>query len=246
MGLTGLAGRRALVTGAGRGIGAAIAHRLVSEGVRVAINDLDATAAETLAAEMEGAIGTPGDVANPDQARDIVAKAVAGLGGLDLVVNNAGIEHRASVIEHGRHDWNRVLDVNLSGPFWIVQAACPSLIAAERGVVVNISSIAVMGAFGQPAYDASKGGLMVLSRSLAVELGRHGVRVNSVCPGFTDTEMAATPEMRRIGDATVRGLPIRRWGLPEDVANAVAWLASDESSYITGQTLFVDGGLVRT
>ena len=249
MSLRGLQGRRALVTGAGRGIGAAIAERLGREGVAVAVNDIDGDAARSMAERLGGGdapvVAAPGDVADRSAARAMVESCVDALGGLDIVVNNAGVEHRSTIADHSAEEWERVLAVNLSAPFWVTQAAIRYLAASTHGAVVNVCSIAVTGFFGQAAYDASKGGLQTLTRSIAVELGRQGVRANAVCPGFIETDMAQQEDLRRLGDRTVATLPVRRWGRAEDVADAVAWLLSDEAAYVTGQSLFVDGGMIR-
>ena len=247
--LRGLNGRRAVVTGAGRGIGRAVAARLAAEGVAVIANDIDACAAEQACAELRAAGGTAiaacGDIADRDVARRVVDTCAEELGGVDILVNNAGVEHRSSIGDHSAEAWERVIAVNLSAPFWMAQAASTELAASAGGAIVNVCSIAVIGFFGQAAYDSSKGGLLTLTRSLAVELGRQGTRVNAVCPGFIETDMAAQEELRRLGDRTVATLPVRRWGRTADVADAVAWLVSDEASYVTGQALFIDGGMVR-
>jgi 3-oxoacyl-[acyl-carrier protein] reductase len=249
MSLRGLNGRQALVTGGGRGIGAAIAERLSGEGVAVAVNDIDGENAEATANRLgtDGAtvVAVPGDVARREVACEVVERTVERLGGLEILINNAGVEHRSTIADHTVEAWEHVLAVNLSAPFWMAQAASPHLAARRHGAVVNVCSIAVIGFFGQAAYDASKGGLLTLTRSLAVELGRDGIRANAVCPGFVETDMARRQGLRRLGDLTVATLPVRRWGCVADVADAVAWLASDEAAYVSGQALFVDGGMVR-
>ncbi|WUI04070.1 SDR family oxidoreductase [Spirillospora sp. NBC_00431] len=245
-----LSGRTALVTGAARGIGAAIATRLADDGARVALCDLDADGARaTLAAiERDGGKGIvlPGDVADAPTARDVVATAARELGGLDILVNNAGTGARAKVRDYALEDWHRVIAVNLTAPFVLSQAAVDHLAASGRGAIVNICSVAVIGFFGQIAYDASKGGLLSLTRALAVELGRDGVRANAVCPGFVDTALADHGNLRAIAEKQTATQPIARMGRPEEIADAVTWLASDEARYITGQALFVDGGWVRS
>jgi NAD(P)-dependent dehydrogenase (short-subunit alcohol dehydrogenase family) len=250
MGLRGLEGRRALVTGAGRGIGAGIARRLVEEGVAVAVNDVDpATASATAQALSEGGAGAiplPGDVGDTDAAPELIAAAVEALGGLDILVNNAGIGVRKSIVEHTHADWRRVLGVNLDAPFRLAQAAIPQLERSEGGAIVNIASVAIIGFFGQIAYDASKGGLLSMTRSLACELGRKRIRANVVCPGFIDTDLAhADADLAAIGEKLIKTLPVARWGKPADIAAAVAWLASDDAAYVTGQHIMVDGGWVR-
>ena len=249
MSIPSLKGRRALVTGAAGGIGAAIAIRLATEGVAVAVNDIQpegcAATTDSIKAEGARAVSVPGDVSNRQSACRIVEDTVSQLGGLDILINNAGIEHRAPFVDYPSEDWDRVLRVNLTAPFVLTQLAAPHLSASGRGAVVNISSIAVIGVFGQPAYDASKGGLQTLTRSTAVELGRVGIRANAVCPGFIRTDMAMAGDLGGIGGKQVAKLPVSRYGEPGEVANAVVWLASDEASYVTGHSLFVDGGMVR-
>lgn len=244
-----LEGRAALVTGAGRGIGAAIVERLAADGAQVAVNDLDHEAVEATVKRIHAAgghgVAVPGDIGDPETARQIVADAVAQLGGLGILVNNAGMVHRLSLRDHTADHWDRVLDVNLKAPFILAQAAADHLAAAGHGAIVNICSVAVIGFFRQIAYDASKGGLLTLTRSLAVELGRENVRANAIAPGFIDTDTGHADDLGRIGEKTVATLPIARTGQPSEVAAAAAWLASDEARYVTGQVLFVDGGWVR-
>jgi 3-oxoacyl-[acyl-carrier protein] reductase len=166
--------------------------------------------------------------------------------GIDILVNNAGIEHRASLEEHSAAIWEKVLLVNLTAPFKLAQAAAPYLAASGVGAIVNITSVAVTGYSGQIAYDVSKGGLQTLTRSLAVELGPRGIRANAVCPGFIQTPMVeAHADLKAVGTRFVRALPISRMGRPEEVAAAVLWLSSDAASYVTGQTIAVDGGWLR-
>ncbi len=247
MGLRGLEGRRALVTGAGRGIGAGIARRLAEEGVAVAANDVDADSARAIAVELGGgAVAVPGDISGVETAPAIVEAAVEGLGGLDILVNNAGIGVRKPIVEHTDEDWRTVLGVNLDGPFRLARSAIPHLEKSEGPAIVNIASVAVIGFFGQIAYDSSKGGLLSMTRALACELGRKRIRANSVCPGFIDTELAHADEnLEGIGEKMIKTLPIARWGKPADIAAAVAWLASDDAAYVTGQNIMVDGGWVR-
>jgi len=248
--MTGLRGKKILVTGAARGIGLAIAHRLANGGAEVAINDINAEAAEEEAHSMRSrgwiAVATPGDISDPERAHAIVHAGARDLGGLSGLVNNAGIEHRESIENYQPRDWRRVMAVNLEAPFFLAQACLPHFRRAQNSSIVNIASVAVIGTFGQPAYDASKGGLVTLTRSMATELGRYGVRANAVCPGFIETAMLKeNAKLVDLCERHVRTQPLQRMGQPYEVANAVAWLSSDEASYVTGTTMYVDGGWVR-
>jgi len=242
--------RVALVTGAGRGIGVEIARRLASEGALLAVNDIDAAAAGRTVAELTAAghkcVAVPGDVSEPGRARAIVGEAVARLGGLGILVNNAATGHRCKIRKWTPEQWHQVLATNLSGPFFLAQAAADHLAESGHGAIVNICSTAVIGFFGQIGYDAAKGGLLTLTRSLAVELGREGVRSNAVCPGFIDTGLVDAADLTGIARKQVATQPVARMGLPTDVAGAVAYLVSDHAAYVTGQSLFVDGGWIRS
>lgn len=241
-----LTDRVALVTGAGRGIGAEIARRLAAQGALVAVNDVDPEAASRTAAELGSQhAAVPGDVSEPGTARTIVEETVARLGGLGILVNNAATGHRLKIRDWTPETWQQVLSTNLSGPFFLAQAAADHLAASGHGAIVNVCSTAVIGFFGQIAYDASKGGLLTLTRSLAVELGREGIRSNSVCPGFVDTGLVDAAALTSIAHKQVATQPVPRLGLPADVADAVTYLAGDRAAYVTGQSLFVDGGWVR-
>lgn len=235
----------ALVTGAGRGIGRAIAERLSADGFRVAVNDIDADAASSLAAAI-GGVAVPGDLSQEVDAIRVADRTVRTLGDLHVLVNNAGIEARSPLREHATDLWDRALAVNLTAPFLLARALADVLARSGRGAIVNVGSIAVTGSAGQVGYDASKGGLVTLSRSLAVELGPEGIRVNCVCPGFIDTQMLRDNRLSRLGEKVTSKLPIGRMGTPSEIAAAVAFLVSNDASYITAQTLFVDGGYVRS
>lgn len=234
----------ALVTGAVGGIGSAIVARLHAEGWRVALSDLDPERVAGAAAELEGAVGIAADVTDEGSVEALLANATAALGGLDLVVNNAGIELRASLAEHRPAAWDKVFAVNLDGPFLVTRTAVEAL-RTVRGSVVNIASIAVIGSGGQVAYDASKGALLGMTRSLAAELWQEGVRVNAICPGFIATPMLREAGLEGIAERVARHLPLQAVGQPEDVAAAVAFLASADAKWISGEAFFVDGGMVR-
>lgn len=239
-------GTTALVTGAARGIGAAIAQRLAVDGHRVALWDIDADALASVAGRIPGSVAVTADVSDEDAVQAAMTSTVDQLGGLDVVVNNAGIEMRAPLREHSVSAWDRVIGVNATGPFLVARTAIPHLRSSGRAAVINIASIAVTGFSGQAAYDASKGAVVSLTRSLAVELGGDGIRVNAVCPGFIDTDMLRDALLGDLGAKVTRGLPLRRLGRPEEVAATVAFLASCDGAYITGQALYVDGGMVRS
>ena len=248
-------GYAVLVTGAGQGMGEAIARRFASEGGRVLVTDRDPVKAEAAAerirraAESAGCGGTakpfPCDVRDGEAVRAAVARAAEEFGGLDVLVNNAASAEAgtdlATVTEEG---WARDLDTTLTGAFRCSQAAMPYLLASGRGAIVNIGSVNGEMAFGSHAYSAAKAGLASLTRTLAAAYARQGVRVNLVAPGTT-----ATPVWDRQGgaeflDRVAEHYPLGRVGQPDDVAAAVAFLASSDASWITGVTLPVDGGLL--
>ncbi len=246
-----LEGKRALVTGSGRGIGRAIAIRLAREGAEIAINDLhiEGEARQTLA-EVEAAgrrgILIRADLAHADEARRLVEEAVRQLGSLDILVNNAGIEKRSPFVEVSEQDYDTVLHVNLKGAFFTSQAFARHLIGTKRpGKIINISSVHEELPFpGYASYCASKGGLQLLTRDLAVELGPHGITVNGIAPGAIATEINRSllddkPRVERL----LKQIPLGRMGKPEDVAALAAFLASSDADYVTGSTYYVDGGL---
>lgn len=247
-----LQGKVALVTGSGRGIGRAIAVRLAREGARVAVEDRsDNAAAEATLAEVREAGGDgcviAGDISTPEVGRHVVAQAVATLGRLDVLVNNAGIEKRADFLDVTEGDFDAVLGVNLRGAFFATQAFARHVRDRDGGgAVVNVSSVHEELPFPHFAsYAASKGAVKMLMRNLAIELAPLGIRVNNVAPGAVKTPInAALLSNKAELDALLANIPLRRLGHPEDVANAVAFLASEEAAYVTGTTLFVDGGLL--
>ncbi|WP_432067797.1 SDR family NAD(P)-dependent oxidoreductase [Streptomyces sp. C10-9-1] len=234
-----------LVTGGARGIGAAITRRLASEGARVLVADVDAEAAEETAAAVDGAEACRVDVADRADAEAAVARAAERFGRLDVLVNNAfsAIDHAGPFEELPDQAWARDLDICLGGAMRCARAALPALAAAGgRGAIVNIGSVNAEQSFGGHAYSAAKAGLASLTRTLAAEAAPRGVRVNQVNPGTVRTRAwEGRPEvLRALGEV----YPLGRVGEPEDVAAAVAFLASGDAAWITGTTLRVDGGLL--
>jgi 2-hydroxycyclohexanecarboxyl-CoA dehydrogenase len=242
------AGRVALVTGGAGAIGAAVCRALAAQGRRVAVSDLEAGAAARVAAEIGGA-GIELDVADPDSVARALDAVHRALGPVAIYVSCSGWDEMRPFVETDEPFRARVLEVNLAGPIRVARAVLPDMIGAGFGRIVLISSDAGrVGSSGEAVYAAAKGGLIAFAKSVAREAVRHGVTANSVCPGPTDTPLfrglaAASGEGERLTQALERAIPMRRLGRPEDVAPAVAFLASDEAGYITGQTLSVSGGL---
>jgi NAD(P)-dependent dehydrogenase (short-subunit alcohol dehydrogenase family) len=244
-----LDGKVAWVTGAGRGLGAAIAQGLAAAGATVALTartptELDETLAKI---EADGGHGLvlPADVTDSEQVDGVVATAIDRLGGLDVLVNNAGISPVLARSEAlSLTDWRRILEVNLTGAFICAQAAGRHMLAASGGSIISISSVHGQQGWPRlPAYAASKGGLEMLTRTLAIEWADRNVRVNTVAPGYFATEMTAGLRASgHLSDALVQRIPLGRFGLPQEVVGSVLFLASDLSSYVTGSTVSVDGG----
>ncbi|HEY8526014.1 MAG TPA: glucose 1-dehydrogenase [Acidimicrobiales bacterium] len=241
-----LAGKTALVTGAARGQGAAEARLLAARGARVVVTDVLEAEGKAVAAEIgDAARFVRHDVTSADDWAAAVAVATDELGGLDILVNNAGILRTTPIEEETLDGFERVLAVNLSGTFLGIKAAIEPMKAAGGGSIVNVSSLA--GLRGYPrmgAYCSSKWGVRGLTKVAATELGPYGIRVNSVHPGTIDTPMIANTGVER-GAGNYRGAPLGRVGVPEDVAELVAFLASDASSYITGGEFTIDGGALN-
>lgn len=251
-------GRVALVTGGARGIGYAIGERLLAEGASVALLDLDPVSATRAAERMTAhrpatstgqVVGVGADVSRAGDVERAVAEVIDHLGGLHVLVNNAGVLRDNLVHRMSEDDWDVVVDVHLKGTFLMSREAQKQFVAQRAGRIVNVSSVSAWGNRGQANYSAAKMGIQGLTRTLAIELGPFGVTVNAVAPGFVATDMTdATAtrlgldvdEFRRLNaEATV----VKRMGEPADIAAAVAFLASDDASFVTGQTLVVDGGL---
>jgi len=245
-------GRVAIVSGAGQGIGAGIAERLASEGAAVGVLDLNAAAAKSTAEAitLKGgkAIGIGGDVTQEDAVNAAVDQVVSELGGLDIVVNNAGITRDNMLFKMSVEDFDLVLAVHLRGTFLLTKAAQKHLVARKYGRIVNLSSRSALGNRGQANYAAAKSGVIGFTATAALELGAFGITVNAVAPGYIATDMTAATA-RRVGmdpeehkAAAAQQIPVRRVGLPEDIAAVVAFFASEEAGYVSGQTLHVNGG----
>jgi 3-oxoacyl-[acyl-carrier protein] reductase len=247
---TELEGRTALITGAGRGIGRATAVRLARDGARVAINFKgNAEAAEEAKRLVEKAGGEAtliqGDVSVDREAEDVVKAALQfGSGRLDILVNNAGITRDNLLVRMSAEDWDAVVDLNLRGAFLVTKAAMRPMMKQRSGRIVNVSSVAgVAGNAGQANYASAKAGLIGFTKTVAREMATRNITCNAVAPGFVDTDL--THGLLKQMEATIlKQIPLGRFGAVEDVANAIAFLASDEASYITGQVLVVDGGMV--
>ncbi|MBI2369879.1 MAG: 3-oxoacyl-ACP reductase FabG [Deltaproteobacteria bacterium] len=241
-----LADRVAVITGAGTGIGEATARRFVQEGARVAVADLDVAGGERVAKELQAqgaqALFVRTDVTVKAEVETLIQRAVAEFGRLDILVNNAGINRDAFAAKLREEDWDAVLAVNLKGTFLCAQAALMVMSAQSSGRIINTSSIGALGNLGQANYAASKAGVIGLTKTLALEAARYNVTVNAVAPGATETRMTAgIPE--KVREVIVGKIPLRRMARPEEIAALHAFLASDEAAYITGQVIFVDGGI---
>jgi 3-oxoacyl-[acyl-carrier protein] reductase len=240
--------KTALVTGGSRGIGRAVAIELAKLGANVAINfSSNNKAAAEVALEVialgRKAVTYQADVANSAEVKEMIAAVVADFGGLYILVNNAGITRDGLILQMPEENWDLVLNTNLKGAFNCLQAASRYMIKQRRGVIINISSIiGLTGNPGQVNYAAAKAGLIGLTKTAAKELAKRNIRVNAVAPGFIVSDMTAKlPE--NLKEAVKQNVPLGRLGQPEEVAKLVAFLASDAASYITGQTVVIDGGL---
>lgn len=245
-------GKVAIVTGSGNGIGAATAKRLAKDGAKVAVVDLtEESASNTVQAIREAggeAIAVGCDVSKAEQVENAVERVISEYGRLDILVNNAGVTRDRLIFKMSEEDWDTVLDVHLKGSFLFSKAAQKYMVEQRSGRIVNTSSVGAVGKRGQANYASAKAGLQALTRTLAIELGQFGINVNAVAPGFIATDMTRrTAERQGLDFEEVRKvasqkIPLRRVGEPEDVANVVSFLVSEDANYITGETIYVSGG----
>lgn len=244
-----LKGKCAIVTGASRGIGKAIALKLASLGANIVINY---RSSEKEALEVENEIKEMGvqavcikaDISKLDEVENLIKSAKEKFGSIDIIVNNAGITKDNLILRMKEKDFDDVIDVNLKGVFNCLKSITPIMVKQKKGKIINISSVVgISGNTGQVNYAASKAGIIGMTKSLAKEIGSRGINVNAVAPGFIDTEMTESLG-DKIKEEAKKNIPLKRFGTVEDVANIVAFLASDESDYITGQVIHVDGGML--
>lgn len=247
--MRGLAGRIVVVTGGAGGIGAAASRRSAAEGARVVVVDLDAEGAAKLAADLPDAQAFGCDISDRDQVGDTVKAVEAGLGPIDVLVNNAGWDIFRPFLRTTPDEWRKLIDVNLVGVLNMCHAVLPGMVERGYGRVVTVASDAArVGSTGEAVYAACKAGMIGLSKTLAREHARDGITFNVVCPGPTDTRLldgvlAGADDPDRLREAFRRSIPMGRIGEPDDVAGAICFLAGDDAGYITGQTLSVSGGL---
>lgn len=241
------AGGVAVVTGGGSGIGAATSIKLAADGLAVAVWDRDLEAAQATVQEIESrggkAIAVQVDVVDRDSVERAAATTREALGDITVLVNNAGVRDLIPFFDLTVADWDKVLDINLTGPFLCAKALTPRMKELGHGVIVNMGSItSLMSRPDRTAYVASKSGLLGLTHSLAEDLGPHGIRVNAIAPGFITTPLQATASAHAANQNLEERIPLRRKGTPEDIADVVSFLCSDASRYITGTIIPVDGG----
>jgi 3-oxoacyl-[acyl-carrier protein] reductase len=244
-----LENKTALITGASRGIGKGIAIEFARQGAHVAFTyNASAEAAKALEAELEGfgvrARGYQSNAADFDAAQQLVKDVIEDFGGLDILINNAGITKDNLLMRISEEDFDKVIEVNLKSVFNLTKAVLRPMLKQRSGSIINMSSVVgVKGNAGQTNYAASKAGILGFTKSVALELGSRNVRCNAIAPGFIETEMTAKLDPKTV-DSWRDSIPLKRGGTPEDVANACVFLGSDMSAYITGQTLNVDGGML--
>ena len=241
----GVAGRVAVVTGSGQGIGLGIARRLAAGGAKVVLNDVDeerlAKAVDALVADGAEASSVAADVSSGEGARSLIEGAVSAFGTVDILVNNAGIARDKWLVKMSEADWDQVMNVNLKSQFLCTQAAAVLMMEKHHGRIVNIASRAWLGGAGQANYSASKGGVVSFTRTCALELAKYQITANAVAPALVDTPLFRGLD-EEVQERLVATIPVGRIGGPEEVASAVAFFAADEAWYMTGQLLYVCGG----
>jgi len=243
----GLNDKIAIVTGGGQGIGRAISEKLAAEGATVVVTDLVGQNASQTADGLPGAIAIGVDVTDRQAVQAMADQVLQLFGHVDVLVNNAGWDKASAFVDSDPDDWDRAIAVNLYGVLHTCKAVLPIMAAQGSGAVVNLGSDAGrVGSSGEAVYSAAKGGVIAFTKSLAREMARHQVRVNCVCPGPTDTALFASFAGPKLREALTKAIPFRRLGQPADVANVVAFLASDEAAFVTGQTVSVSGGLTMS
>ena len=238
----------ALVTGGAQGIGKTISEELVRNGIHVVLGDVNLEGAQATAEAINNNGGSASavkvDVSNPAEVKQVFDSILKDKKPIDIMINNAGITRDGLMVRMKEADWDRVLNINLKGTFLCSQQAAKQMMKQKSGAIVNIASIVgVMGNFGQANYSASKAGVIGLTKTLAREVASRGIRVNAVAPGFIDTEMTQVLD-ESVRQKLIEQIPLAKLGLPEDVARCVAFLVSDRSSYITGQVINVNGGML--
>ena len=244
--------RIAIVTGGGRGIGAAIAQRLAADGNKIAVLDLKASdtqaTVDAIIAAGGEAVGVGADVANADQVGEAIETVVEQLGKPTILVNNAGILRDNLLFKMSEDDWDSVMGVHLRGAFLMSRAVQTFQVEAKWGRIVSLSSTSALGNRGQANYAAAKAGIQGFTKTLAIELGRYNVTANAIAPGFIATDMIRQTA-ERVGmsfedflEAAAKEIPVGRWGVPEDIANAASFFVSDAASFVSGQVLYVAGG----
>lgn len=236
----------AIVTGSGRGLGAATALKLASLGAHIVINDISEANAQISATAVEQlgrkTLISTHDVSDYASAQNLISETRAKFGRIDILVNNAGITRDAMLHKLTEEKWDEVIRVNLKGPFNVGQACAKVMIEQKYGKIVNLASVAWLGNIGQTNYSASKAGVVGMSRTWALELARHGINVNAIAPGLIDSALTqAIPA--DVKEKFIQRIPLKRIGEAQDIANLIAFLASDQASYITGQCIQIDGGL---
>jgi NAD(P)-dependent dehydrogenase (short-subunit alcohol dehydrogenase family) len=232
--------RVAIVTGSGQGIGEGIARVLAAAGAKVVVNDLVPEKVEEVAGDI-GAMGHAADVSDAEGVEGLVAAALDAHGRVDILVNNVGMARDGYLAKMSEEDWDTVIQVNLKSQFLTCRAVAPHMMEQKYGRIVNISSRAWLGGAGQANYSASKGAVISLTRTLALEMARFGITANAIAPALVDTPLFRGLS-EEVQERLVKTIPAKRIGTPEDIGNAVLFLASDEASYVTGQTLYVCGG----